>query len=161
MTTDTLALFDLATTHHLPIRFKIMSGASLLVKIGAVDKESYEKKNAEFFARYQAGTLDPAEFLAFALGTLARFPRVQLNRWRQRYMDEIICPAIRPSALDLVRKHQNNNDLVAIVTATNRFVTEPIAKAFGVRHLIAALPEVNARGRNHRETDRHSDVGSG
>ncbi len=61
-------------------------------------------------------------------------------------MDEVIHPAIKPAALELVGKHLNNNDLVAIVTATNRFVTEPIAKAFGVEHLIAALPEETSEG---------------
>ncbi len=142
--TDTLALFDLDNT-LLPIDSDYEWG-QFLVRIGAVDKASYEKRNAEFFAQYQAGTLDPAEFLAFALGTLARFPRTQLNRWRQQYMDEVIHPAIKPAALKLVGKHLNNNDLVAIVTATNRFVTEPIAKAFGVEHLIAALPEETSEG---------------
>ena len=142
--TDTLALFDLDNT-LLPIDSDYEWG-QFLVRIGAVDKEFYERRNAEFFIQYQAGTLDPAEFLAFVLGTLSRFPRSQLNRWRRQYMDEVIHPAIMPSARRLVEKHQNNRDLVAIVTATNRFITEPIAKAFGVDHLIAALPEETPEG---------------
>ena len=80
------------------------------------------------------------------LGTLAKFPRVQLNRWRQQFMDEVIHPAIRPAARNLLKKHQDNNDLVAIVTATNRFITEPIAHALGVEHLIAAIPEETPEG---------------
>ncbi len=142
--TDTLALFDLDNT-LLPIDSDYEWG-QFLVRMGAVDKDSYEKQNAKFFAQYQAGTLDPAEFLTFALGTLAQFSRIQLNQWREQYMKEVIYPAIRPSAQALVRKHQDNQDLVAIVTATNRFVTEPIAKAFGVKHLIAAIPEETPEG---------------
>ena len=118
--TDTLALFDLDNT-LLPIDSDYEWG-QFLVRIGAVDKEFYERRNAEFFIQYQAGTLDPAEFLAFVLGTLSRFPRSQLNRWRQQYMDEVIYPAITPSARRLVEKHQKNHDLVAIVTATNLLI---------------------------------------
>lgn len=99
-----------------------------------------------FSPQYQAGTLDPAEFLAFVLGTLARFPRKQLDQWRQQYMDEVIYPAIKPAARHLVNQHREQNHLVAIVTATNRFVTEPIAQAFGVDHLIAAQPEETPEG---------------
>ena len=142
--TKTLALFDLDHT-LLPIDSDYEWG-QFLVRIGAVDKDLFERRNAEFFAQYQAGILDPVEYLAFALGTLAQFPRIRLNRWRQQYMDEVIYPAIKSSARDLIENHLSNNDLVAIVTATNKFVTEPIAKAFDVEHLIAALkkrPMVN------------------
>lgn len=142
--TKTLALFDLDHT-LLPIDSDYEWG-QFLVRIGAVDKDRFEKRNAEFFAQYQAGTLDAAEYLAFALGTLAQFPRPRLNRWRQQYMDEVISPAIRSSARNLIENHLKNNDLVAIVTATNKFVTEPIAKAFGVDHLIAALLEETDSG---------------
>ena len=147
--TKTLALFDLDHT-LLPIDSDYEWG-QFLVRIGAVDKDRFEKRNAEFFAQYQAGTLDAAEYLAFALGTLAQFPRPRLNRWRQQYMDEVISPAIRSSARNLIENHLKNNDLVAIVTATNKFVTEPIAKAFGVDHLIAALPEETDRLARQRQ----------
>ncbi len=142
--TKTLALFDLDHT-LLPIDSDYEWG-QFLVRIGAVNKEQFEKRNADFFAQYQAGTLDAAEYLAFALGTLAQFPRTRLDRWRQQYMDEVISPAIQASACKLVENHLKNNDLVAIVTATNKFVTEPIARAFGVEHLIAALPEETDNG---------------
>ena len=144
MKTDTLALFDLDNT-LLPIDSDYEWG-EFMVRIGAVDKAYYEKRNAEFFEQYQSGTLDPAEFLAFVLGTLAKFPRSRLNRWRQQFMDEVIHPAIKPAARDLLKKHQDNNDLVAIVTATNRYITEPIARALGVEHLIAAIPEETPDG---------------
>ncbi len=144
MMTDTLALFDLDNT-LLPLDSDYEWG-QFLARIGAVDKEAFEKKNAEFFTQYQAGTLDPADYLAFALGTLARFPRSQLNRFRERYMDEVIYPVIQPAARQLIENHRQQNDLVAIVTATNRFITEPIARAFGVDHLIAAVPEETDAG---------------
>lgn len=142
--TKILALFDLDNT-LLPIDSDYEWG-QFLVRIGAVDKDRFEKRNAEFFAQYQEGTLDPVEYLSFALGTLAKFPRTRLNRLRQQYMDEVISPAIRKAARNLISNHINNNDLVAIVTATNKFVTEPIAEAFGVEHLIAALPEETPQG---------------
>jgi HAD superfamily hydrolase (TIGR01490 family) len=111
-----------------------------------VDAEAFARRNAEFYAQYEAGTLDPVVYLEFALGTLAQFPRGQLEEWRRQFMDEVIRPAVRPVALDLVKRHQDADELVAIVTATNRFVTEPIAPLFGVRHLIAAEPELDADG---------------
>jgi HAD superfamily hydrolase (TIGR01490 family) len=111
-----------------------------------VDPEAFAKRNAEFFAQYQAGTLNPVEYLEFALGTLAQFPRRQLDEWHNQFMAEVITPAIRPAALDLVNRHLDADDLVAIITATNKFVTAPIAKAFGVNNLIAAEPDETETG---------------
>lgn len=142
--TDTLALFDLDNT-LLPIDSDYEWG-QFIVRIGAVDRETYEKKNQMFFDQYIAGTLDPAEYLAFALGELKGIPRAQLDAWRQQYMEEVILPNIRPAARGLVDSHLGKGHLTAIVTATNRFVTEPIAKAFGVEHLIAAVPEETPDG---------------
>lgn len=134
-----LALFDLDHT-ILPLDSDYEWG-QFLARIGAVDADAFEKRNADFFAQYQAGTLDPVEYLEFALGTLAQFPRKQLDEWHDQFMDEVIRPAILPQAINLVKRHQDEGDLVAIITATNKFVTAPIAEAFGVRHLIAAEPE--------------------
>ena len=139
-----LALFDLDHT-LLPIDSDHEWG-EFLVRIGAVDAASFARRNDDFFAQYQAGTLDPVEYLEFALGTLAGFPRAQLAAMQARFMEEVILPQIRPAALALLKKHQDAGDLVAIVTATNHFVTAPIAKALGVRHLIAAMPEYDADG---------------
>jgi HAD superfamily hydrolase (TIGR01490 family) len=139
-----LALFDLDHT-LLPLDSDYEWG-QFLVRIGAVDSEAFARRNAEFYAQYEAGTLDPVEYLEFALGTLAQFPRRQLDAWHGQFMEEVIRPALRPAALDLVKKHHDADDLVAIITATNRFVTAPIAAAFGVAHLIAAEPEVTADG---------------
>jgi HAD superfamily hydrolase (TIGR01490 family) len=139
-----LALFDLDHT-LLPLDSDYEWG-QFLSRIGAVDATAFEKRNAEFYAHYQNGTLDPVEYLEFAFGTLAQFPRKQLDQWHAQFMDEIIEPAILPAARDLLKKHQENNDLVCIITATNRFVTAPIANAFGVSHLIAAEPELSSTG---------------
>jgi HAD superfamily hydrolase (TIGR01490 family) len=139
-----LALFDLDNT-LLPIDSDYEWG-QFLSKIGAVDAQAHAARNAAFFEQYQNGTLDPIEYLEFAFGTLARFPRSQLDAWHAQFMHEVIQPVIHPAALELVNKHQSNGDLVAIITATNRFVTGPIAEAFGVPHLIAAEPEISPSG---------------
>lgn len=134
-----LALFDLDHT-LLPLDSDYEWG-QFLTRIGAVDPVEFARRNDEFFAQYQAGALDPVEYLEFALGTLAQFQRRQLDDWHEQFMHEVIRPAIRPSALDLLRRHRDAGDLMAIVTATNQFVTEPIAREFGIDHLIAAVPE--------------------
>lgn len=139
-----LALFDLDHT-LLPLDSDYEWG-QFMSRIGAVEAESFERRNAAFYVQYQAGTLDPVEYLEFAFGTLSRFPRAQLDAWHDQFMEEVIRPAILPSALDLVKRHQDAGDELAIITATNRFVTEPIAAAFGVPKLIAAEPELAPNG---------------
>jgi HAD superfamily hydrolase (TIGR01490 family) len=139
-----LALFDLDHT-LLPLDSDYEWG-QFLVRIGAVDADAFASRNAEFFHRYQIGTLDPTEYLEFAFGILAGFPRAQLDDWHRQFMDQVITPAILPAARNLVKQHQDAGDLVAIVTATNRFVTTPIARTFGVDHLIAADAEMHADG---------------
>jgi HAD superfamily hydrolase (TIGR01490 family) len=139
-----LALFDLDHT-ILPLDSDYEWG-QFLVRIGAVDADEFARRNAAFYAQYEAGTLDPVEYLEFALGTLSRFPRKQLDQMHAQFMQEVISSAIRPVARALVKKHQDAGDLVAIVTATNKFVTAPIAAAFEVDNLIAAEPETDAAG---------------
>lgn len=139
-----LALFDLDHT-LIPIDSDYEWG-QFLSRIGAVDRTAFAQRNAAFFAQYQAGTLDPVEYLEFALGTLAQFPRRQLDDWHAQFMREVVQPTIQPAALDLLKRHQDADDLVAIITATNRFVAAPIATALGVSHLIAAEPETLADG---------------
>ncbi len=139
-----LALFDLDNT-LLPLDSDYEWG-QFLVRAGAVEPTAFAARNVEFYAQYQNGTLDPIEYLEFALGTLSRFPRQQLDAWHAEFMDEIIRPSIRPEALALIARHKDADDMVAIITATNRFVTGPIASALGIHHLIAAEPEVAADG---------------
>jgi HAD superfamily hydrolase (TIGR01490 family) len=130
-----LALFDLDYT-LLPIDSDY-EWARFLVRAGVVDGAEYEQRNDEFFRQYHAGTLDIDEFLAFQLAPLGEHPPETLERWHDQFMDEVIQPAIRDGALELVRTHRDRGDLCAIVTATNEFVTAPIARAFGIEHLIA------------------------
>ncbi len=139
-----LALFDLDHT-LLPLDSDFEWG-QFLARTGAVDADALEQRNAYFYQQYQAGTLDPVAYLEFAFGILAQFPRTRLDAWHRQFMTEVIEPAILPVARGLVKKHQDAGDLVAIITATNRFVTAPIADAFGVQHLIAAEPELEANG---------------
>lgn len=140
-----LALFDLDHT-LLPLDSDHEWG-EFLVKTGAVDPASFAARNDAFYAQYEAGTLDPVEYLEFALGTLAKFSKQQLDDWQLAYMRDVIEPKILPAARDLVKQHQDAGDLVAIVTATNRFVTAPIARALDVEHLLAAEPEFGDDGR--------------
>ncbi|MCD6027794.1 MAG: phosphoserine phosphatase [Solimicrobium sp.] len=138
-----IAIFDLDHT-LIPIDSDYEWG-QFLCRIGAVDKVSFEERNNEFFAQYQTGCLDPYVYLEFSLESLASFSSVQLRTMRDQFMQEVINPVLLPTAKKLLAQHQN--DLVVIITATHRFVTEPIAQAFGVEHLIAAQPEITPDGR--------------
>ncbi|MES3024601.1 MAG: HAD family hydrolase [Pseudomonadota bacterium] len=139
-----LALFDLDHT-LIPIDSDYEWG-QFLVRIGAVDPVQFKNANDAFFAQYQAGTLDPVEYLEFALGTLARFARHELAAMQAQFMREVIAPVLMPAARALLQRHADAGDLVAIITATNHFVTAPIAAELGVEHLIAAMPERDAQG---------------
>jgi HAD superfamily hydrolase (TIGR01490 family) len=135
-----LALFDLDHT-LLPIDSDHEWGR-FLVKIGVVDADYYATENERFYADYKAGRLDIDAFLAFALKPLSEHSRAQLNEWHAQFMHEVINPNLRSSAFDLVKKHQDQNDVCCVVTATNSFVTRPIVQAFGIQHPIATEPEV-------------------
>lgn len=134
-----LVLFDLDNT--------LLAGDSdyewgqFLIAKGVVDRDDYETRNRAFYDDYKAGRLDIHAFLAFALRPLATHPRARLDAWHAEYMDTRIRPMITPAARDLVRRHLDTADLVAVITATNRFVTAPIAREFGIPHLIATEPE--------------------
>ena len=135
-----LALFDLDHT-LLPVDSDHEWGR-FLVKIGVVDSDHYARENERFYADYKAGRLDIYGFLAFALKPLSEHSREQLDIWHQQFMQEVILPNLRQSALELVKKHQDQGDLCCVVTATNSFVTKPIVKAFGINNLVATEPEV-------------------
>ena len=139
-----LALFDLDNT--------LLAGDSdyewgqFLVDRGVLDADEYEAQNREYYAQYVAGTLDIHEFLGFALRPLARHEPGDLARWHAEFMRTRILPMISEEARALVARHRDTGDLCAIVTATNSFVTRPIAAEFHVTHLIATEPEsVNGR----------------
>lgn len=139
-----LALFDLDHT-LLPIDSDHEWG-EFLVRQGVVNADDYQRRNDAFFAQYNAGKLDPVEYLEFALGTLAGFEPAVLRDLHGQYLQEVIAPAIKPSAVALLQQHQDAGDLVAIITATNAWLTAPIAKMLGVEHLLAARPQLDERG---------------
>ncbi len=135
-----LALFDLDNT--LLAGDSDFEWAQFLIEQGVLDREVYEARNREFYDQYKAGTLDIHEFLDFQLKPLSRHPRSVLDAWHAEFMSRKIRPIMRPAARELIRRHKA--DLRAVVTATNSFVTGPIAREFGVEHLIATEPEQRA-----------------
>lgn len=133
-----LALFDLDNT--LLAGDSDFEWAQFLIDRGVLDREVYAARNQAFYDQYKAGTLDIREFLDFQLKPLSRHPRPVLDAWHGEYMKERILPMIRDSARALIDRHRD--EVRVIITATNSFVTAPIARAFGIEHLIATEPEV-------------------
>ncbi|MDH5535579.1 MAG: HAD-IB family hydrolase [Betaproteobacteria bacterium] len=133
-----LALFDLDNT--LLAGDSDFEWAQFLIEQGVLDREVYEARNVAFYDQYKAGTLDIHEFLNFQLKPLSRHSRSELDAWHRQFMAQKILPIIRPGARELVARHAG--DLQVIITATNSFVTAPIAREFGVAHLIATEPEM-------------------
>jgi HAD superfamily hydrolase (TIGR01490 family) len=140
----TLCLFDL--DHTLLAGDSDYEWGQFLVDRGVLAREEYEAQNAAFFEQYKAGTLDIHEYLGFALRPLAAHTPEDLARWHAEFMRSRILPMITPRARALVRGHLEAGELCAVVTATNSFVTAPIAREFGIPHLIATEPE-SASGR--------------
>ena len=134
-----LALFDLDNT--LLACDSDYEWGQYLVDRGVLGRAEYEAQNAAFYEQYKAGTLDIHEFLGFALRPLAEHTPQDLERWHADFMAARIRPAMRAPARALVRRHLDAGDLCAVVTATNSFVTAPIAREFGVAHLVATEPE--------------------
>tara|TARA_R110000751_G_scaffold231562_1_gene332841 strand:- start:223 stop:879 length:657 start_codon:yes stop_codon:yes gene_type:complete len=135
-----LAIFDLDNT-LLSIDSDHAWGEFLLEQ-GAVDPVAYREANERFMADYNAGTLDMAAFLEMALKPLADNTPEQLAAWHQQFMASKIEPSILPKAEELLARHRTKGDTLLIITATNRFITAPIAERLGVDHLIAVNPEV-------------------
>ncbi len=150
----TLAIFDLDNT--------LLRGDSdhawgeFLVSKDVVDGETYRLANDRYYAQYVAGTLDIHEFLAFSLQPLARHDRATLDAWHREFMEARVRPMIAPAARALVEDHRAHGHTLVIITATNRFVTGPIAAEFGIPHLIATEPEE----RDGRYTGRVAGVPS-
>lgn len=113
-----------------------------LVEQGIVDATLYARANEKFYEDYKHGELDIVEFLNFSLKPLADNQAEQLYRWRQDFIEQKIQPILLPAAQNLIQQHRQQGDTLLIITATNRFITEPIAKLYGIEHLIATTPEM-------------------
>jgi HAD superfamily hydrolase (TIGR01490 family) len=134
-----LCLFDLDDT-LLPIDSDHAWG-EFVAQLGWVDAAEFRRGNEAFYAQYRAGVLDIHEYIAFATQPLRLRTPAALDAAHQRFMREVITPQLRPAALDLVQAHRQRGDLIALVTATNDFVTAPIARALGIDDLIAVRLE--------------------
>ncbi len=135
-----LAIFDLDNT--------LLGGDSdylwgeFLVENELVDGASYQRSNQDFYDQYLAGTMDIFEFLAFQLKPLADNSPADLERWRSQFLVEKIDPIILPAAQNLIAHHRQQGDTLLIITATNSFITAPIAQKLGIPHLIATEAEI-------------------
>ena len=135
-----LALFDLDNT--------LLAGDSdylwgcFLSEKGLVDKDLYEQANLRFYEQYKQGTLDIHEFLNFALTPLAENDFEQLQTLHAEFMASSIREIMTKTGQTRIEQHREQGDTIVIITATNSFVTGPIAEAFGVDHLIATEPEI-------------------
>ena len=134
-----LAIFDLDNT--------LLAGDSdfqwgqFMMEEGLLEREKHEARNIEFYEDYKAGRLDIDAFLEFQLKPLSDHPRARLDELHKQYMARKVRPMMTEKARALVNQHKANGDLLMIITATNSFVTGPIAAAFGVEHLIGTDPE--------------------
>ena len=117
--------------------------AEHLADLGVEDPAEHRRNNERFLRAYQQGTLDIEEFLAFQLAPLRRYERDDLERWRSGFIETTIAPLVLPKAVDLLDRHRRLGETIVIITATNRFITAPIARLFGVEHLLATEPEVS------------------
>jgi HAD superfamily hydrolase (TIGR01490 family) len=144
VTKKKVTLFDLDHT-LLPIDSDYSWG-EFTQQIGWTDPVEFKRRNDEFYAHYAAGTLDVHDYVRFAVEALRRRGPTEYEQAHARFMQDWITPALKPQALELVRSHQQQGDLVAIVTATNELVTRPIAAALGVAELIAVELERDASG---------------
>ncbi|MES2716436.1 MAG: HAD family hydrolase [Pseudomonadota bacterium] len=140
-----LALFDLDGT--------LIPGDSdhafgeFMVQLGWVDADAHRRANDAFYQQYLAGTLDIDAYIAFSTSAWRHRPLAEQAAASARFMAEVMQPQLLPPAFALLRQHQQAGDLVAIVTATNEFVTRPIAAALGVPHLLAVQLQRDDQGR--------------
>ncbi len=135
-----LVLFDLDNT--------LLGGDSdhewgnFLVKKGLVDGPSYTAANDAFYEKYKAGCLDIVEYSAFSFTPLSQHSMAELQVLHAEFMESVIRPMVGKKAKLLVEKHRRKGDILVIITATNSFVTKPIAELFGIDNLIATEVQV-------------------
>lgn len=136
-----LALFDLDNT--------LLAGDSdvawghFLASVGAVDQKEYVRMHDYFYQQYMEGTLDIREFCRFSFQPLLEHSLPQLLQWRQRFVEEQVTAMVAPGSASVLEQHRAAGDTLVIITATNSFVTRPIADLLGVEHLIATEPEIS------------------
>jgi HAD superfamily hydrolase (TIGR01490 family) len=140
-----LALFDLDHT-LLPID-SADTWSHHVVARGGLDAARYGARIRGFAADYRAGSFDVDGYVRFQMELLAAFPRATLDRWHDEFMRTHVTPALRPAAQALVEQHRALGHELALVTGTNAYVVTPIARAFGVPHVLAVEPEADAAGR--------------
>jgi len=139
-----LAIFDLDNT--------LLGGDSdhawgeFLVKNKRVDAQWYQQKNDAFYQDYQQGNLDMHAYQNFVLSVLAANPLDTLNRWSEQFLEDVVGPMILPKGLELIQRHRDQGDHLLIITATNDFITAPIAKLLGIDDLIATTAERSETG---------------
>ncbi len=139
-----LALFDLDHT-LIPFDSDYSWGEFTSTVLGWNDPPTFRSQNDAFYADYKAGTLDIHAYCRFATSAICRQGPEASRESHARYMQEVVRPGMRSQALELVKKHQQAGDTVVIITATNEFVTRPIAELFGVTELLAIELEVADR----------------
>ena len=154
-----LALFDLDHT-LLPLDSDYEWGV-FTTRIGWTDPEEFGRRNDAFFADYQAGTLDVHDYVRFATEAVRARGAEASARAHAQFMAEVITPAIRQAALALIESHRDAGDQVVIVTATNEFITRPIAQALGVDELLAVQLARDASGWITGEIDGHPTMREG
>ncbi len=131
-----LAIFDLDNT--------LISGDSdhawgeYLVEQGQVDQTNYAQINDDFYEQYKSGNLDIIAYLEFAAAPLCTIPTKELERLREGFLHTKIAPLMLPKAQKLIEEHRNIGDTLLIITATNQFVTQPIAKQLRIPHLLSS-----------------------
>ncbi len=140
-----LALFDLDNT-LIPFDSDHAFG-QYVADLGWVDAEQHRQQNETFYAQYKAGTLNMPAYIRFAVSPLVGRSPADLAAAHEGFMRKVVRPRLHPAAQALVNRHRQSGDLCCIVTATNTFVTRPIAAAFGVEHLIGVELERDAQGR--------------
>lgn len=135
-----LALFDLDNT--------LINGDSdfewgnFLVQKKLVDAQEYKKKNDYFFEQYKKGQLDIFEYSAFSFKPLAERNMDELAKLHVEFLENWILPIIKSGSETIIQKHKDQGDKVIIITATNSFITRPIAEYLGINELIATEPEI-------------------
>jgi HAD superfamily hydrolase (TIGR01490 family) len=134
-----LALFDLDHT-LLPID-SADTWSHHVVRRGGLDPEDYGARIRRFAEEYRAGTFDVDAYVRFQMELLAAFPRAALDQWHAEFMERHVNPAVRDQARALVDRHRVQGHELALVTGTNAYVVTPIARAFGIEHVLAVEPE--------------------